>query len=136
MWSEQKNKVTCVFLCLFIHFQLCLNGSMMQTIAWMARCHEILKKAHIVLSLGTMVLRHGVYREFCVFGLLLFNETALWFYLCLMQGLATLVLVWYYCWFIIIFFLFSSCLAFYMLSLGNWLGKRKVCGARRELKET
>ena len=32
-----------------------------------------------------------------------------------------------------VFFLFFSCLAFYILSLGNWLGKRNVIVARGEL---
>jgi len=32
-----------------------------------------------------------------------------------------------------VFFLFVSCLSFYVLSLGDWLGKRKVNRARGDL---
>jgi len=32
-----------------------------------------------------------------------------------------------------VFFLFVSCLALYVLSLWNWLGKRKVTVAREDL---
>ena len=52
-----------------------------------------------------------------------------------MHAHAILVVVSYSCWFAMVFFLFVSCLAFYVRGQGNWLGKRKVNEAQGELNE-
>ena len=91
-------------------------------------CHEILKKAWVEFSLGTMGIESWCFLlVLCFWSFMNFRA---WFAALFMSS------VWPYhfvygvmlLFLFMVFFLFVSCLAFYVLSLGNWLGKRKVDG--------
>jgi len=96
--------------------------------------HEILKKAQVDLSLGTIGIESS-----CLFPVLCFWPFMnCWarFVVLFVSGARPchFVVVSYCCY----WFSWSSSslflgLNFYVLSLGNWLGKRKVNGARGEL---
>lgn len=125
----QKGMINGILLYLFIHYQLCVYGSMIQGIEWQRDCHEILKKAQVELSIGSnwkpwdwiMVfvasLVLSVFYDLFVLDLQVC--------LCLVQGLATLFVVSYFYWFFMVFFLFAFVLSFYVsrvLGIG-WEGE-------------
>ena len=131
MCLVRQDKVIGVLFCLFIHWQLCVYGNMMQGIAWKRDYHEILKKAKVEFSLGS------------------FGNHADW----VMVSIGSLVLLIFW-WFDVLDcgFVYVMCCIFigfhgfllldswyYILcfkSLGNGSGNMKVNRAWEELNET
>ena len=74
-WLAKQGKVTSLLLCLFMHWQLCVYGSMMEGMTWIdtsIKYWRRLKLRFPLEALGTMGLSHGVFFYSCSFGLLWF----------------------------------------------------------------
>lgn len=70
MWLAQQCKVNSMLLCLFMHWQLCVHGNMMQGIPWERDCDEILKKVQVEMSFESNV-SHGDWFMVSIFSLVI-----------------------------------------------------------------